>query len=96
MKLVYQYMAIFFNFKTTSNHLYPLQVDNCDSNSRLVVDKDENGKSRPERVNRHCLRFGAASISPSQQPTKSEKFNHFWSVIGQFSASQTGRLFNLD
>ena len=43
-------MAVFFNFKTTSNHLHSLQVENCDSNSRLVVDEDENGKSRPERV----------------------------------------------
>ena len=39
MKLVYQYMAIFFNFLPTSNHLRPLEVDNCDSNSRLVVDE---------------------------------------------------------
>ena len=51
MKLAYQYIAIFFNFPTTSNHLHPLQVENCDSNSRLVVDEDDNGKSRPERVN---------------------------------------------
>ena len=29
----------FYNFYTTSNHLYPLQVENCDSSSRLVVDK---------------------------------------------------------
>ena len=43
-------MAIFFNFQTTSNHLHPLQVENCDSNSRLVVDEDENGKFRIERV----------------------------------------------
>ena len=43
-------MAIFFNFKTTSNHLPPLQVENCDSNSRLVVDEDDNGKFRLERV----------------------------------------------
>ena len=43
-------MAIFFNFSPTSNHLYPLQVENCDSNSRLVVDEDDNGKFRPERV----------------------------------------------
>ena len=50
MKLVYQYMAIFFNFSSTSNHLYPLQVENCDSNSRLVVDGDDNGKLRFERV----------------------------------------------
>ena len=50
-KLVYQYMAIFLNFYTTSNHLHPLQAENCDSNSRLVVDEDDNGKFRVERVN---------------------------------------------
>ena len=50
MKLVYQYMAIFFIFLTTSNHLHPLQVENCGSNSRLVVDEDDKGKFRPERV----------------------------------------------
>ena len=41
-------MVIFFNF---SNHLHSLQVENCDSNSRFVVDEDDNGKFRPERVN---------------------------------------------
>ena len=51
MRLVYQYMAIFFNFPPTSSHLHPLQVENCDSNSRLVVDEDDNDKFRPERVN---------------------------------------------
>ena len=50
MKLVYQYMAIFFNFLPTSNHLHPLQVENCGSNSRLVVDEDDNGKFRLQRV----------------------------------------------
>ena len=44
-------MVIFFNFSPTSNHLHPLQVENCDSNSRLVVDEDDNGKFRPERFN---------------------------------------------
>ena len=29
MKLVYQCIAIFFNFFTTLNHLHPLQVENC-------------------------------------------------------------------
>ena len=29
----------------SSNHLHPLQVENCDSNSRLVVDEDDNVKS---------------------------------------------------
>ena len=51
MKLVYQYMTIFFNFPPTSSHLHPLQVGNCDSHSRLVVDEDDNGKFKPERVN---------------------------------------------
>ena len=46
MKLFYQYMAIFFNFSHTSTHLHSLQVENCDSNSRLVVDEDDNGKFR--------------------------------------------------
>ena len=50
MKLVNQFIAIFFNFLTTSNHLYPLQVEKCDSISRLVVDEDDNGKFRLERV----------------------------------------------
>ena len=50
MKLAYQYMAIVLNFQTTSNHFHPLQGDNCDSNSRLVVDEDDNGKFRLERV----------------------------------------------
>ena len=53
MKLVYQYMymAIFINFSPTLSPLHPLQVENCDSNSRLVVDEDENGKFRLERGN---------------------------------------------
>ena len=50
-ELVYQYTSIFFNFLTKSNHLHPLQVENCNSNSRLVVDEDDNGKFRLERVN---------------------------------------------
>ena len=42
IKLFYQNMVIFFNFPPISNHLHPLQVENCDSNSRLVVDADNN------------------------------------------------------
>ena len=45
IKLVYPYMTIVINC-----HLLPLQVENCDSNSRLVVDEDDNGKFRFERV----------------------------------------------
>ena len=50
MKLSHHYMVIFFIFSPTSNHLLPLQVENCDSNSRLVVEEDDNGKFRLERV----------------------------------------------
>ena len=39
LKLFHRYMAIFFNFSHTSYHLRPLQVENCDSNSRRVVDE---------------------------------------------------------
>ena len=51
MKLVYQYVVTFCNFLTTSSHLRPLQVENCGSNSQLVVDEDDNDKFRIERVN---------------------------------------------
>ena len=39
LRLFYQYMAILFNFSPDSSHLHPLQVENCGSNSRLVVDE---------------------------------------------------------
>ena len=45
MKLVYQYMTIFFNFSLTLNNLHPLQVVNYDSNLRLVVDEGDIVKS---------------------------------------------------
>ena len=51
MKLVYQYMAIFFNFSPISNHIHPLQIENCDSNSRLVVDEDDMEKSGLKELN---------------------------------------------
>ena len=54
MKLFYQYMAISFNFSPISNHLHPLEVENCDSNSRRVVDENDNGKFRLERVKGFC------------------------------------------
>ena len=41
---------IFFHLPPASSHLHSLQVGNCDSNSRLVVDGDDNGKFRLERV----------------------------------------------
>ena len=51
IKLVRQYMVIFFNFPLISNHLHPLQVENCDSNLRFVVEEDDHGNFRLESVN---------------------------------------------
>ena len=51
MKQFFQYVAIFL---LTLNHLHPLQVENCDSNLRLVVDEDDNGKFSLERVKFDC------------------------------------------
>ena len=39
------------DFQTISNHLHPVQVENCDSNSRLVMDEDDNGEFRLESAN---------------------------------------------
>ena len=72
MKLAYQYMAIFFNFSPTSNHLHPLQVENCDSNSRLVVDEDDNGKFRLERVKPY---MGLHGLYKGFKPLTAKLFN---------------------
>ena len=56
MKLIYQDMAIFIACSPTSNHLHSLQVENCDSNSRLVVGEDDNGKFRLEKVKPYNLK----------------------------------------
>ena len=50
MKLFHQYMPIFINF--SSSHLHPLQVENCNINSRLVVDEDDSGKFKLDGVKR--------------------------------------------
>ena len=68
MKLVYQYMTIFFNFLPTSNHLHLLQVENCGSNSRLVVDEDDNGKLRLERVNRFPAKLSYLNVYKLELP----------------------------
>ena len=51
MLLIDQNMVIFFNIKTTSSHLHSLQAENCDSNSRLVVDEDDNINSGLKGLN---------------------------------------------
>ena len=68
IKLAYQYMVIFFNFPPASNHLHPLQVENCDSNSRLVVDEDDNGKVRLEKV-KHTFHYDTPTFLRAQPHT---------------------------
>ena len=48
-------MAIFLHFSPTSSHLYSLQVKNCASNSRLVVDKDDLVNSGLKGLNDHFV-----------------------------------------
>ena len=45
-----QQKIYFFHLSPMSSHLHPLQVENCDSNSRLVGDEDDNDKYRVKRV----------------------------------------------
>ena len=40
-----------FHLSPSSSHFHPLQVESCDSSWRLVVDENDNGKFRLERVN---------------------------------------------
>ena len=56
-KLFYEYIVVFFNLSPPLNHLYPLQVENCGSNSRLVVDEGDNDKFMLERVKVLDCRF---------------------------------------
>ena len=55
-------MVIFFNSSPTSNHLHPLQVENCDSDSRLVVDEDDNIDASLERVKNNKRRRPDISV----------------------------------
>ena len=88
MKLVYQYMANFCNFFTL-NHLHPLQVENCDSNSWLVVDEDDNGKLMLERVKfSRCIK--ASSYIPENRPnfptTNGFRKKIFMKLVHQYMA----------
>ena len=64
MKLFYEYMVIFFNLPLTSSHLHPLQAENCDSNSRLVVDEDDNVKSSLKGLNLAVVNKDLTIVSP--------------------------------
>ena len=50
MKLVYQYMAIFFIFNPHQIIFIHYKSRIATANTRLVVDEDDNGKSRLQKV----------------------------------------------
>ena len=78
-------MVVFFNLSPTSSHLYPLQVGNCDSNSRLVVDEDDNDKFRIERVNIYLFCFFCVQVAMSL-PARAEGYS--WALI--YSCEKNG------
>ena len=41
---------LFFHLPPTSSHFHSIQDEDCDRNSRLVVNEDDNGKFRLQRV----------------------------------------------
>ena len=73
-------MIYFLHLTPTSSHLYSLEVENCDSNSRLVVNEDDNGKFRLERAKALGLLFKINFISFRMCPaTATHKFR--WVTI---------------
>ena len=60
-------MPIFFTFSSPSSHLHPLQVENCDSNSRLVVNEDDNVKFGLKGLNKTYF-FGSNKLINLQKP----------------------------
>ena len=82
MKLVYQYVAIFFNFSPITSNLLLLQVENCDSNSRLVVEENDNGKIRLERVKKSFLEGSHLSLCKGTDATQGDEELLFTGLIG--------------
>ena len=62
--IVLKITVSFFHLPPTSSHLHPLQVENCGSNSWLVVDDDDYGKVRPERVKTLMSRHSVFLLAP--------------------------------
>ena len=64
----FKHNSIFFICHPHS-HFHPLQVENCDSNSRLVVDENDNDKFVLRRVNysleRDAVAAGTVWVIPS-------------------------------
>ena len=61
--------SIFYHLSPTSSHFHPLQVENCDSNSRLVVDENDNGKVGLKGVKglKHSYTYIYQARSPNER-----------------------------
>ena len=59
--------SIFFHLSPTSSQFHLLQVENCESNSRLVVDEDDNDKVRLERVKIYLHTYIYLARSPNER-----------------------------
>ena len=63
-------MAIVFIFSPTSNHLHPLHVENCDSNSRLVLNEDDNVKLGLKGLNTWYNQITVININSDKREEK--------------------------
>ena len=84
MKLFYEYMVILFNLSPTLSHLHPLQVEDCDSNSRLVVDEDDNVKSDLEGL---TLLLGLYASLTFSRPSVFHDFRSITKMITLYNYS---------
>ena len=63
-ELLCQHMANFFNISPIASHLHPLNFEDYDFDSRLVVNDDLNGKFRFKMAAPLNLVFLSSSFSP--------------------------------
>ena len=75
MELVYQYMAILFNFSPISNHLHPLQA------TQFVVDEGDNGKCRLERFESVLLVDQITVIENKRFANICAQFKQIWVIL---------------
>ena len=71
-------MVILHNFSPTSSHRHPLQVENCNSNSRLIVDEDDNGKGccKVKKIPNFQITFGSGWVGTGPFKENRKLKNH--------------------
>ena len=81
-----QYIAIFINLSPSVCHLHPLQVENCDSNSRLVVDEMTMVNSGLKGLTQCCFNIYNAKIF-LYKPWRPKGFLQFEIIINVLVSS---------